>query len=148
MMQHAQDAEDVAQEVFIAVHEHIRSFRGDAKLSTWIYRIAITKSLDALRKRKRRSTQPLPEDNGYTHSFHHPGTQLANKELAAMLFKAISRLPDNQKTAFILHKTEGQSYSDIAEIMNTSLPAVESLMFRAKQKLQKLLAQYYDAIKN
>ena len=71
--------------------------------------------------------------------FNHPGVQLDRKENAAKLFRAISRLPENQKIAFTLHKLEDLSYQEVSEIMKTSLPAVESLMHRAKQNLRKML---------
>ena len=148
MIQNNEDAEDVVQEVFIAVYQNISKFRGDSKLSTWVYRIAVTKSLEALRKKKRRR-----EDNSDTSEeervvelashFHHPGVQLENKEQAGVLFAAITRLPDTQQTAFVLHKIEGLSYQEIAEVMKTTLPGVESLMYRAKQTLQQHLAEYY-----
>ena len=75
--------------------------------------------------------------------FVHPGVQLENKEAAAWLFKAIDALPENQKTAFTLHKIEGLSYTEIGEVMNLSLPSIESLMFRAKQNLKQTLGTYY-----
>jgi RNA polymerase sigma-70 factor (ECF subfamily) len=64
---------------------------------------------------------------------------LDRKENAARLFKAIAQLPDNQKTAFTLHKLEDLSYQEISEVMKTSVPAVESLMHRARQNLRKIL---------
>jgi len=147
-----QDAEDLAQEVFIEIHRSVKFFKGEAKLSTWIYRIALTKSLDFLRKagRKKRfgfikslfkedSNEPQYEKP----DFVHPGVVLENKEKAAILFKAIAELPENQKVAFTFHKIEGLSYLEIAEIMKISLASVESLIFRAKQKLQKKLSDYY-----
>lgn len=148
LMQHAEDAEDVAQEVFVSVYQHVGRFRGDAKLSTWVYRIAVTKSLEALRKgsRKReRLTESISEDTGRlaAGSFHHPGVLAENRERAVMLFKALNKLPENQKTAFVLHKTEGLSYAEISEVMELTLPSVESLIYRARQNLQKLLKQYY-----
>jgi RNA polymerase sigma-70 factor (ECF subfamily) len=76
-------------------------------------------------------------------AFYHPGTQLENKEQSAILFKAIDQLPEKQKSAFILHKIEGLSYNEIADILNTSLSSVESLLFRAKQNLQQSLSEYY-----
>ena len=76
--------------------------------------------------------------------FNHPGVQLENKERAAILFKAISQLPENQKVAFTLNKLEDKSYQEIAEIMECTISSVESLLHRAKQKLRKLLAKYYD----
>lgn len=78
-------------------------------------------------------------------SFVHPGVQLENKERAAVLFKALEKLPESQKTAFVLHKTEGLSYQEVAEVLNVSVSSVESLMFRAKNNLQKHLAGYYKS---
>jgi RNA polymerase sigma factor (sigma-70 family) len=148
MMQREADAEDVSQEVFIAVYRHVGNFRADAKLSTWIYRIAVTKSLEALRKgsRKRESvTESLSDETGRlpAASFNHPGVLSENRERAAVLFRALDRLPEKQKTAFVLHKTEGLSYAEIAEVMELTLASVESLIYRARQGLQKLLAGYY-----
>ena len=71
--------------------------------------------------------------------FNHPGVALDRKESAARLFKAIAQLPDNQKTAFTLHKLEDLSYLEVSDVMQTSVPAVESLMHRAKQNLRKIL---------
>jgi RNA polymerase sigma factor (sigma-70 family) len=153
IVQSAEDAEDLTQEVFIEIFRSVIKFKCESKLSTWIYRIAVTKSLEFLRakKRKKRFAAVIPLfdnkdalkeiDKKY---FYHPGIELENKEKAAILFKAIDSLPDNQKTAFLLHRTEGLSYEEISEIMKTTLSAVESLMFRAKQNLQKILADYYN----
>ena len=147
MMQSAEDAEDVAQEVFISVFQHVGSFRGDAKLGTWLYRIAITKSLEALRrkglKQSRMNTELNDADGMHAGSFQHPGVALENREKAGILFCALERLPETQKTAFVLHKTEGLSYAEIAAVMELTLPAVESLIYRARQGLQKLLASFY-----
>jgi RNA polymerase sigma-70 factor (ECF subfamily) len=76
--------------------------------------------------------------------FHHPGVELEQKEAASELFAAISKLSENQKIAFTLHKVENLSYKEISEIMNISLSSVESLIFRARQNLQKLLENYYN----
>lgn len=147
IVQNAEDAEDVAQEVFIQVYRSIHNFKGESKLSTWLYRIATTRALDHLRSRKSKkrfgfmqrifgdANEPLHE----LPDFNHPGVALDRKENAAQLFKAIAQLPENQKTAFILHKLEDLSYQEISEVMKTSMPAVESLMHRAKQNLRKIL---------
>jgi RNA polymerase sigma-70 factor (ECF subfamily) len=71
--------------------------------------------------------------------FNHPGVALEKKENAAKLFKAIAQLPENQKVAFTLHKLEDLSYQEVSDVMKTSIPAVESLMHRAKQNLRKIL---------
>lgn len=147
IVQNAEDAEDVAQEVFIQVYRSIHSFKGEAKLSTWLYRIATTRALDLLRSRKSKKRFGLiqrlfGEDNEPVFElpdFNHPGVTLDRKENAAKLFKAIAQLPENQKAAFTLHKLEDLSYQQISEILRTSVPAVESLMHRAKQNLRKML---------
>ena len=153
LLQNTEDAEDTAQEVFVEVFQSIHQFKGESKLSTWIYRIAVTKSLEFLRKKNRKKRfafvqslfgmESILPNNDKAH-FYHPGIQLENKERAAVLFKAIDKLPENQKTAFILHKIEDMSYAEIAEVMRVSLSSVESLQFRAKQNLQKLLGNYYE----
>jgi RNA polymerase sigma-70 factor (ECF subfamily) len=152
IVQNAEDAEDVAQEVFIQVYRSIHSFKGESKLSTWMYRIATTRSLDLLRSRKSKKrfgfmqrlfgegNEPLYE----IPDFNHPGVAMDRKETAAKLFKAIAQLPENQKAAFTLHKLEDLSYQEISEVMQTSVPAVESLMHRAKQNLKKILEKETD----
>lgn len=155
LLQNREDAEDVTQEVFVKVFQSIHNFNEDAKLTTWIYRIAVTTALEHLRKQKSKkrigffqqlftdeSTAPIID----IPDFNHPGVRLENKERSKILFAAIDRLPENQKTAFVLSKLEELSYSEIAEIMQLSVPAIESLLFRAKQKLKNLLSDYY--IKN
>ena len=152
VVQNSEDAEDVAQEVFIQVYRSIDQFKGDARLSTWIYRITTTKALDHIRSRKRKKRFAFisslfgPNDE-LVHEpvdFQHPGVALDRKEQAALLFKMIEQLPDNQKVAFTLHKTEELSYQEIADVMQLSVSAVESLLFRARQNLRKLLEKYYQ----
>lgn len=147
IVQNAEDAEDVAQEVFIQVYRSIHQFKGESKLSTWLYRIATTRSLDLLRSRKSKKragfiqrlfgdgSEPLFE----IPDFNHPGVTLERKEDAARLFRVIHQLPENQKVAFTLHKLEGLSYQEVSDVMKTSVPAVESLMHRARLNLRKLL---------
>jgi RNA polymerase sigma factor (sigma-70 family) len=147
IVQHAEDAEDVAQEVFIQVFRSIHSFKAESKLSTWIYRITTTRALDHLRSRKSKKRfgflqRLFGEHNEALYEvpdFNHPGVALDRKENAAHLFKAINQLPENQKIAFTLHKLENLSYQEISEIMKTSVAAVESMLHRAKQNLRKIL---------
>ncbi|HUR10523.1 MAG TPA: RNA polymerase sigma factor [Flavitalea sp.] len=151
IVQHPSDAEDVAQEVFLQVFESIHSFKGESKFSTWLYRITITKAMDQIRRKKRKKRFAFIQslfgnDNELIHDppdFFHPGVRFENKEKAAILFKAIGGLPENQKTAFTLHKLEGLSYQEVSEIMNMSLSSVESLMHRAKSNLKKSLEKYF-----
>lgn len=137
-----EDAEDLAQEVFIEVYRSLDKFREESKLSTWIYRIAVTKSLDHLRrlKRKKRFSSLKrvigiddPADSIPAASNDNPADVLDSKERLSVLQNALDGLPDNQKTAFLLSKQDGYSNQEIADILQTTIPAVESLIHRAKK---------------
>ena len=151
IVQNAEDAEDVSQEVFIQVYESIKNFKGESKFSTWIYRIAVTKSLDLLRRKKRKKRfafiQSLFGKNDELINdppdFYHPGVAAENKENAAVLFKAIAALPENQQTAFVLSKIEGLSYIEVSEVMQMTEASVDSLLHRAKTNLRKKLGDHY-----
>ena len=150
IVQDIQEAEDVTQEVFIQVYQSVTGFRGEAKLSTWLYRIAVTKALDAERKKKSKKRMAnlkswigLGEKEEEQLHFYHPGVQLDNKERAAILFKAMQKLPGNQRIAFTLIKVEGLRYEAVSDIRHTSIKAVEDLIHRAIQNLRKQLNQYY-----
>lgn len=151
IVQNADDADDITQEVFIRVYQSASSFKGDSRVSTWLYRITVSKALDHEKKRKRKKrfgfVQSLfgsqDEEQKHAVEFDHPGVQLEKKEKAAELFVALKQLPEKQRIAFTLHKLEGQTQQEVAEIMNTTLYAVESLMGRARANLKKELSKYY-----
>jgi RNA polymerase sigma-70 factor, ECF subfamily len=145
-------AEDLTQEVFIEIYKSINLFRMDSKLSTWIYRIAITKSLDLLksRKRKKRSAvlKSLFGDDNMEEKISapeelNPQRELENQERFKILLLALNKLPENQRVAFTLSKYDELSYQEIADILGTSISAVESLIHRAKINLKKKLYNYY-----
>lgn len=147
-----QDAEDVVQEVFVEVFRSVGNFKGESKLSSWIYRIVVNKSLEALRYKKRKKRKAffqsligLNEQNGSLdgQDFDHPGVLMENKERSMVLFSKIDELPESQRVVFTLCKLDDLSYREAAEIMKTSVSSVESLMFRAKKNLQKNLEDYY-----
>lgn len=148
LVQNAQDAEDLSQDVFVKVFERMDDFRNESSIGTWIYRIAVTTALDFLRKKKRRRTFSFQfftnnTEDIYPAEFDHPGILSEKKEDAKQLFKAIRSLPENQQTAFVLQKTENLSQPEIAAVMNISVGAVESLLSRAKNNLKKILTEYY-----
>lgn len=153
LVRNKEDAEDVTQEVFTAVYLNLSKFKGDSKLSTWIYAVALNKSKEFLRKKTRKKRFALfttiEKEDSHTLpksviNFDHPGVELENKERASVFYNALDQLAENQKNAFILHKIEGVSYSEIADILETTIPSVESLMFRAKKKLKVILNDYYE----
>lgn len=149
IVQNEEDAEDITQEVFLKVYDGLKSFRNEASLSTWIYRITITTALDFEKQKKRQKRGGLMQRVfGYAEAnekpdFFHPGVALDKKEDASVLFMAMKKLPEKQKTAFVLHKVEGLTNNEIAVIMQTTLLAVESLQVRAKNNLRNLLQDYY-----
>lgn len=149
-----EDAEDTAQEVFIEVHRSIKSFREDAKLSTWLYRIAVTRSLDAIRKHRRKKRfapvkslfglqeegKDIP-DTGDTD----PPDQLEQEQQMQILKDAIDSLPESQRIAFTLSKCDGMRNKEITAVMSLSLSAVEALVHRAKKSLRKKLHHHYES---
>ena len=143
------DADDVTQEVFIEAYHSVYNFRANAKISTWLYRIAINKSLNYIRDNKRRKLlQSIGLIKGLDiadddQSFDQPHEQFSEKQRKKLIDAAIDALPANQKSAFLLSKIEKLSYKEIADILNISIPSIESLIFRAKKNLQKKLIHHY-----
>lgn len=152
LLRNSEDAEDISQDVFIEIFRSIEKFRGESTLSTWVYRITVTKSLDAIRKKKRKKRFAYVasifggkgEASNEPVEFRHPGIDAENTELSEILFASIEKLPQNQKIAFTLSKLEDLSYKEISEVMTISISAVESLLHRAKNNLKSLLNDYYS----
>ncbi len=132
-------AEEITQDVFMKIYQNAHRFEGKSSLKTWMYRITINSALNQIKKQKRHSFVQLNQDSKEKPDFEHPGVLLENKENARLLFKHIESLAHQQKTAFILSYLEELPRKEVAEIMETSLKAVESLLQRAKQQLRKKL---------
>lgn len=149
-VQNIEDAQEITQDVFVTVYQSIDSFQETSSMSTWMYRITINKCLDFLKAKKRKkrfaffTSLFFDDSNDLKHNpseHNHPGILLEHKEALDNLFKKINELPDNQKTALILHKIEQKSQAEVAEIMNLSRKAVESLIQRAKTNLSKNISE-------
>lgn len=148
-LQNQEDAEEVTQDVFIEIYRSLSKFKGNSSLSTWIYRIAVNKSIDFLRKKKSKKSlgffgklffDNIPFASKHElKNFDHPGALLEQKENSRLLFKLINDLKANQKTVIILFYIEELSQKQIAEIMGISTKAVELLVRRAKLKLKEKL---------
>lgn len=140
------DAQDIAQDVFVEVFISINKFRGNASISTWLYRIAVNKSLNFIKKRNMKglftTIEKLFDSKQTPVILHQPDSETTkeNEEMLTyrqkVLYQSINALSESQRAAFTLHKFNKLSYKEIAEIMNTSLPAIESLIHRAKKQLQ------------
>ena len=147
------DAEDLAQDVFLEIFRTAENFRGDSKISTWLYRIATNRSLNFVRNNKRKRFFQSIEDT-FTggrnrnseiseNRVDQPDPNITDQQRSDLLHRAIDRLPEKQRIAFTLNKYEELPYQQIAEIMEISLASVESLIHRAKKNLQEQLLDCY-----
>lgn len=149
-----EDAEDVAQEVFVEVYRKVSNFDSRSKLSTWLYKIAVNRSLDHIKatKRKKRFAPILRivglgadevDTRTVANSPQRPDEAAEHAEQEQILLNAIDQLAENQATVFRLSKIQDMSNKEIADIMGLSVSAVEGLMHRAKKQLRILLADHY-----
>ena len=153
LLDNPQNAEDVAQEVFFQVYKSSGKFRHDCLVSTWIYRIILNRCRNFNRDNRkfrwwgglRREFQDVRRDDPVLTApkADDPESAWNEHQTKELIWKAIASLPEKQKTMLILHKFEGHSYKEIAEVLDVSLPSVESCLHRAKINLQKKLAPYF-----
>lgn len=148
-----EDAEDVAQEVFLEILNSISNFRQSSALSTWIYRLTVNRSLNALKRNKQRQIFIRIENmfgiainrkSNVVHESAADNSSMAEHETRMLLKEAVSGLPANQRTVFILCKYEEMSYREISDITGLSVSSVESLLHRAKMNLQKKLISHFS----
>jgi RNA polymerase sigma-70 factor (ECF subfamily) len=150
---HHEEAEDLAQEVFLRVYRTRKKYRPKAKFATWLFTIANNLALNALRSRRRKPTVPLPaQDSGplgprpaeqlVADSQAVPTRRLVQTELAEVVRKALDELNERQRLAVVLNKFEEMNYADIADVMGLSTKAVKSLLSRARSRLREELQDY------
>jgi RNA polymerase sigma-70 factor, ECF subfamily len=134
-------ADDIAQEVFVIVWNKAGTFKGRSSFSTWLYRIVVNQCLQFRRRRQRRpsavSIDAIDADN--PPEALQVAEDREQAERTAAVRQALAELPDRQRIALVLSHYEGHTYSKIAEMMGTSVPSVESLIFRAKDELRRKL---------
>jgi RNA polymerase sigma-70 factor, ECF subfamily len=141
-------AEDIAQEVFLRVFKNAKEYRPFSSFKTWLFKIATNLCLNELRdNRIHRNTIDIFELNeggfvALATKCPSPARELESRELSFTLKKALKSLPEKQRVALLLHKYSGFSYSEISQMMNCSVSAVESLIHRARQSLRKQLSPY------
>jgi len=147
LLRSAEEAEDVAQEVFVEVYQTVDWFRGEAALSTWLYRLTTSRALQHRRRLKAKKrfayfTSLLGFDNQVLHEppdHAHPLALLEGEQQLRLLLNYIDRLPGQQQVAFTLRHEQELSYEEIAAVLDTTVSAVESLLFRARQTLRQHL---------
>ena len=139
----ASRAEDVAQDIFVKVYRARMKYEPKAKFTTWLYRIAVNHCLNEIRAGKSRPTLGAPADDLLEHpAAEDPDARLHRQELRDAVKAAVDALPDNQRMAVLLSRYEDMSYDEIADTMGLSLEAVKSVLFRAKENLQRALARF------
>ena len=141
LLGNAADAEDLLQEIFLAAHRKLDTFRGESALGTWLYRLATNLCLDHLRSRTGRSNQltdPLDDEPGV---FDTSVGSLADRTVAKMdLERALARLPEGCRAAFVLHDVEGLEHREVAEVLGIAEGTSKSQVHKARLKLRALLS--------
>lgn len=150
-----EEAEDVAQEVFVAIFKHIDSFRGDAKFSTWVYRIATNQARNRLKyhaRRHRRDHQnyeDAPEsahqDSDFAGSIPQPEDAVLGRELEKIIQEGLAELGEIHRTIIVLRDVEHLTYQEIAEIVELPEGTVKSRLFRARVALKEYVEKRYDS---
>jgi RNA polymerase sigma-70 factor (ECF subfamily) len=141
----ADEVQDVAQEAFIKAYKALPRFRGDSAFYTWLYRIAINTAKNHLVSRSRRppgsdveiEDAEYYESGGALRDIENPENALFGAELKAVVETAIKELPDDLRTAVTLREFDGQSYEDIADIMDCPVGTVRSRIFRARESIDQ-----------
>ena len=145
------DSEDIAQQVFIRVWRSAGRYQPTAKFTTWLFKITRNLVFNELRRRKRHPVTPLQLEEE-EHFFQPadcggmaPDASLLDSELNDAIQLAIDALPETQRMAIILRRYEEMPYDEIGEVLGLSVPAVKSVLFRARAELRENLRKYLDA---
>ena len=151
MTSNHEDANDLAQDSFIKAYQALKSFRGGSSFYTWIYRIAVNKTINFLKQRKNKHHFSLNDlDFNTEHnpdlvaliSHKTPHREVGLMELQKKLNEALMRLSEPHRMVVVLHDVQGQSHDEIAAIMDCNIGTVRSRLFYARQQLQRYLAEY------
>lgn len=154
MTSNHEDANDLAQESFVKAFQALKSFKGGSSFYTWLYRIAVNKTINFLKQRKNRQHMSLNDvDFNAEHnpdfvaliSEKTPRREAGLTELQEKLNAALLKLSESHRLAVVLHDVQGLSHEEIAKIMHCNIGTVRSRLFYARQQLQALLADYVKA---
>ncbi len=151
MTSNHEDANDIAQEAFIKAFQALRSFKGGSSFYTWVYRIAVNKTINFLKQRKNRSTMSLNDlDFNAEHdpdlvslvSENTPRRAVNLAELQEKLNEALQKLSDDHRLVVTMHDVQGMSHEEIADVMDCNIGTVRSRLFYARQQLQAHMSDY------
>jgi RNA polymerase sigma factor (sigma-70 family) len=149
-----EDANDLAQDAFIKAYRALNSFKGDSSFFTWVYRIAVNKTINFLKQRKKRTQMSLNDlDFNAEHdpdlialiSDKTPRRDLGLAELQGKLNEAMQKLSDTHRLVVTLHDVQGMSHDEISKVMDCNTGTVRSRLFYARQQLQAYLSDYLNA---
>lgn len=150
MLGGATEAEDIAQQVFIRVWKSAGRYKPQAKFTTWLFTITRNLVFNESRRRKRKPTVSVEEREEETHRVvedthaSSPDENLLHSELEKAVDAAIQELPEKQRLAVVLRRYEEMPYEEIGRVLSMSVPAVKSLLFRARARLKESLEKYLD----
>lgn len=151
MTSNHEDANDLAQEAFIKAYSALKSFKGGSSFYTWLYRIAVNKTINFLKQRKNRQAMSLNDiDFQAEHdpdlvsliSEKTPRREAGLSELQEKLNEALMKLSEPHRLVVVLHDVQGQSHEEIAKVMDCNIGTVRSRLFYARQQLQSYLTDY------
>jgi len=151
MTSNHEDANDLAQDAFIKAFQALKSFKGGSSFYTWLYRIAVNKTINFLKQRKNRLHMSLNDldfnaennpDLVALISDKTPRRDAGLKELSEKLNEALLKLSEQHRLVMVLHDVQGQSHEEIAEIMDCTIVTVRSRLFYARQQMQAWLTDY------
>lgn len=151
MTSNHEDANDIAQESFIKAYQALKSFKGGSSFYTWLYRIAVNKTINFLKQRKNKHHFSLndidfnAENDPDLVALVSDKTPLRNvglTELQKKLNEALHKLSEPHRMVVVLHDVQGLSHDEIADIMDCNIGTVRSRLFYARQQLQGFLAEY------
>lgn len=130
-----EDATDILQNTFVKVYKNVRSFQQEARLFTWLYRIATNESLNHLKKNKKFRSEEL----GVNLSLHEAETHVDGEEIQQLLQKALETLPHKQRLVFNMKYFDEMTYDQISEILETSVGALKASFHHAKKKIEAFI---------
>ena len=151
MTSNHEDANDLVQEAFICAYRHLHNFRGNSSFYTWIYRIAVNRTINFLKRRRDRGHLSLDDmdssiqtDPDFVELMSHvtPRRNAGLSELQERLNESLQKLSEAHRAVVTMHDIQGMTHADIARIMNCSEGTVRSRLFYARQQLQSLLSDY------
>lgn len=150
MLGDSDEAEDLAQAVFVRVWQSARRYKPRAKFTTWLLTITRNLVFNEMRRRKRHPAEPLDTAAGdhaprmSDTSQETPAQTLLEEELQRQIDRAISELPETQRLALVLRRYQELSYEEIADVLKVTVPSVKSLLFRARTQLKETLSAYLE----